>query len=186
MAQQVEGNRQVALSLKRGATHARGQGSELVGDQTLETVQLLGLKRRALLDSGSQISKLPLELLTTAQNAGFDLDSDAEEIPQLEHPSIYDASGYLMNFKGAARLSIRLKNGPKQRVAFFVMKGSDGRLVLDTNTLKVLGYSLCKVEDNQQTLEPKRINIVKAKPGQRRKVKNSEKSGNSTDKDNAK
>ncbi|EYC34955.1 hypothetical protein Y032_1232g3776, partial [Ancylostoma ceylanicum] len=168
------------------ATHAKGRGNELVGDQTLETVELLGLKRRALLDSGSQISILPLELLVTAQNAGFDLDSDVEEIPQLEHPSIYDASGNPMNFKGAVRLSIRLKNGPKQRLAFFVMKGSDGRLVLGTNTLKVLGYSLCKVENNQQTSETKRNNMMREKSRQKRKSKNSKEYENSTAKNSAK
>ncbi|EYC42776.1 hypothetical protein Y032_0519g2840 [Ancylostoma ceylanicum] len=47
------------------ATYAKGDASEFAGDQTLVTVELLGLKRRALLDSGSQISILPLEVLLT-------------------------------------------------------------------------------------------------------------------------
>ncbi|KAL6728911.1 hypothetical protein Aduo_000017 [Ancylostoma duodenale] len=117
------------------ATHAKGDANELLSVQMLATVELLGLKRRALLDSGSQVSILPLELLLTAQSSGFDLDADVEEIPQLEHPPIYDASGNRMNFKGAVRLSMRLKNGPRKKVAFLVIKGSEERLVLGTNIL---------------------------------------------------
>ncbi|KAL6743019.1 hypothetical protein Aduo_016106 [Ancylostoma duodenale] len=149
------------------ATHAKGDANELLGVQTLATVELLGLKRRALLDSGSQVSILPLELLLTAQSSGFDLDADVEEIPQLEHPPIYDASGNRMNFKGAVRLSMRLKNGPRKRVAFLMIKGSEERLVLGTNILGMLGYNLCKVRNNQKSVEAKQSNMKRKKSGQK-------------------
>ncbi|KAL6726350.1 hypothetical protein Aduo_008333 [Ancylostoma duodenale] len=149
------------------ATHAKGDANELLGVQMLATVELLGLKRRALLDSGSQVSILPLELLLTAQSSGFDLDADVEEIPQLEHPPIYDASGTRMNFKGAVRLSMRLKNGPRKRVAFLVIKGSEERLVLGTNILGMLGYGLCKVRNNQKPVEAKQSNMNRKKSGQK-------------------
>ncbi|KIH63690.1 hypothetical protein ANCDUO_06005 [Ancylostoma duodenale] len=66
------------------AAHAKGDANELAGVQTLATVELLGLKRNVLLDSGSQISILPLELLLTARSSGFDFDGDCRE---KAHPS---------------------------------------------------------------------------------------------------
>ncbi|EYC25447.1 hypothetical protein Y032_0012g1898 [Ancylostoma ceylanicum] len=153
------------------ATYEKEDASELAGDQTLVKVELLGLKRRALLDSGSRISILSLEVLLTAQSAGVDLDGDVEEIPQLQRPSIYDASGKRMNFKGAVRLSMRMKNGPNKGVAFFMMEGSAGRFVLGTNILKTRGYSLSIVGNDQKPVNVKQSSEKGEKDGREKRAR---------------
>ncbi|VDO97483.1 unnamed protein product [Heligmosomoides polygyrus] len=105
---------------------------------------------RALLDSGSQVSIIPLETLNTAWKAGFDLNADVEEIPLTEKAAVYDASGNQMTFKGAVRLTMQLQDGIKQRIACFVMKGGDGMIVLGTNALQKLGVNLPVITESPQ------------------------------------
>ncbi|VDN31820.1 unnamed protein product [Cylicostephanus goldi] len=92
---------------------AKKNANDLVGSQTLETEK------------------------------GFGVDGNVEEIPQRKYLPVYDASGTLMNFRGIIRLTLELRNGPRCRAAFFVMKG-DGMIVLGTNILHALGYSISR------------------------------------------
>ncbi|KAK6024927.1 hypothetical protein OSTOST_09187 [Ostertagia ostertagi] len=88
-------------SLKKwicGAVEAMDK-SELVGEQTTTEVHLLGMSVRALLDTGSQISIIPLRILQTAWESGFDLDADVEEIPLEQQKQVLDASGRLKMLK---------------------------------------------------------------------------------------
>ncbi|VDP63563.1 unnamed protein product, partial [Heligmosomoides polygyrus] len=116
--------------------------SDLVGRPVVATVHLLGFQRQALLDTGSQVSIVPLSMLESALKSGFDLDADVEEIPMENGTVVYDASGNQMSFKGAVRLTMQLRNGVKQRIACLVMKGSDEMLVLGTNALQKLGVKM--------------------------------------------
>ncbi|EYC37386.1 hypothetical protein Y032_0796g2397 [Ancylostoma ceylanicum] len=112
---------------------------ELVGRQTVTNVRLLGLTRKALLDTGSQISIIPLDMFQARLASGFGLDADVEEIPINQRNQVYDASGNKMSFEGAVRLTLQLGNGVKRRIALFVMAGGDGMVVLGTNALAKLG-----------------------------------------------
>ncbi|EYC08031.1 hypothetical protein Y032_0068g259 [Ancylostoma ceylanicum] len=112
---------------------------ELVGRQTVTNVRLLGLTRKALLDTGSQISIIPLGMFQASLATGFNLDTDVEEISINHRNPVYDASGNKMSFKGAVRLTLQLENGVKRRIALFVMAGGDGMVVLGTNALAKLG-----------------------------------------------
>ncbi|KAK6050755.1 zinc knuckle [Cooperia oncophora] len=114
----------------------------LVGERMTKTVKLLGLSRKALLDTGSQISIIPLEVLRAGRTSGFNFDEDVEEFPLPSQAPIYDASGNKMQFEGAVRLTIELERGEKRRVALFVKAGGDNTLVLGTNALQTLGVSL--------------------------------------------
>ncbi|VDO18529.1 unnamed protein product [Heligmosomoides polygyrus] len=76
-----------------GISETGVQSSELTGSQIVAEVELLGQKVKALLDTGSQVSILPLALLLKAAHAGFDLDNDVEEIPTAEEVPIFNASG---------------------------------------------------------------------------------------------
>ncbi|KAK6017922.1 zinc knuckle, partial [Ostertagia ostertagi] len=114
----------------------------LVGERTTATVKLLGLTRAALLDTGSQISIIPLEMLRAGQASGFNLDEDVEQFPLENQAPILDASGNKMQFEGAVRLTLELEEGEKRRVALFVKAGGDDTLVLGTNALRALGVSL--------------------------------------------
>ncbi|VDO71348.1 unnamed protein product [Heligmosomoides polygyrus] len=134
---------QATLGTRSCSTHHKeDEESVLTGPQTVTEVELLGQKTNALLDTGSQISILPLELLQKAADSGFDLDNDVEEIPNVDRVPIFNASGNQIVFKGAVRLTVAVDGGSKRRVAFFVLKGGDGILVLGTNVLKSLGYEL--------------------------------------------
>ncbi|KAK6036711.1 zinc knuckle [Cooperia oncophora] len=145
-AQQAEPARIFTASLRKwicGAVEVDNK-CELVGEQTTTDVHLLGTSRKALLDTGSQISIIPLQVLQAALESGFDLDADVEEIPLDQQKQVFDASGNRMSFKGAIRLTLQMSDGKKQRIAAFVMAGGDGMLVLGTNALRPLGYDLAQ------------------------------------------
>ncbi|VDO61647.1 unnamed protein product [Heligmosomoides polygyrus] len=63
-----------------GVTKADGLQEGLVGAQTTAQVQLLGMTRTTLLDTGSQVSIIPLQMLVGALQNGYDLNADVEEI----------------------------------------------------------------------------------------------------------
>ncbi|VDO24210.1 unnamed protein product, partial [Heligmosomoides polygyrus] len=100
------------------------------------------MTRTALLDTGSQVSIIPLQMFVAAQQNGYDLDADVEEIELDGSKRVYDASGNAMSFKGAVRLTMQVRKGLKQRIGLFVMAGGDDMLVLGTNALEKLGWSL--------------------------------------------
>ncbi|EYC17486.1 hypothetical protein Y032_0030g2082 [Ancylostoma ceylanicum] len=118
-----------------GSVGAHKRHNELFGEQTVVDVRLLGLSRKALLDTGSQVNIVPLEMSQASMAAGLDLDKEMEEIPIDNQVPVYDASGNRISFKGAVRLTLQLENGFKQKIAFFVTAGGDGMLVLGTNAL---------------------------------------------------
>ncbi|KAL6743334.1 hypothetical protein Aduo_016381 [Ancylostoma duodenale] len=132
---------------------------ELVGRQTVTNVRLLGLTRKALLDTGSQISVIPLGMFQASLANGFDLDKDVEEIPINHRAPIFDASGNKMSFKGAVRLTLQLGNGVKRRIALFVMAGGDGMLVLGTNALAKLGISSTSTLKVLRAADKKAVNV---------------------------
>ncbi|VDO39527.1 unnamed protein product, partial [Heligmosomoides polygyrus] len=123
-------------------TRADGLQEDLVGAQTTAQVQLLGMTRTALLDTGSQVSIIPLQMLVDALQNGYDLNADVEEIDLDRSKAVYDASGNPMSFKGAVKLTVQVDKGPRHRIGLFVMAGGDDVIVLGTNALKKLGWSL--------------------------------------------
>ncbi|VDO96987.1 unnamed protein product [Heligmosomoides polygyrus] len=100
------------------------------------------MTRTALLDTGSQVSIIPLQMFVAAQQNEYDLDADVEEIELDRSKRVYDASGNAMSFKAAVRLWMQVSKGLKQRIGLFVMAGGDDMLVLGTNVLEKLGWSL--------------------------------------------
>ncbi|VDP15881.1 unnamed protein product [Heligmosomoides polygyrus] len=108
-------------------------------------VQLLGLSRWAVLDSGSQVSIILLETLNTAHRAGFDLNADVEEafadVPLTEMTAVYDASTQ-KTFKDAVRLTLQVGDSAKCKVAPLAKADGDGTLLLDANVFHALVLSL--------------------------------------------
>uniref|UniRef100_W6NCX6 Zinc finger domain containing protein n=1 Tax=Haemonchus contortus TaxID=6289 RepID=W6NCX6_HAECO len=136
-----EGPRIVAASLYGRPDIADGMPSRyegLVGERMTATVKVLGLSCTALLDTGSQISIIPLEVLRVS---GFNVNQDIEKLPLENQSPIYDASGNKMQFEGAVKLPLELEGGEKQRVALFVRAGGDDTLILGTNALQALGFN---------------------------------------------
>ncbi|EYC04932.1 hypothetical protein Y032_0085g1872 [Ancylostoma ceylanicum] len=143
-----------SLSRWIGGSVSKVKGhDELVRRQTVTNVRLLGLTRKALLDTGSQISIIPLGMFQASLASGFDLDADVEEIPINQRAPVYDASGNKMSFKGAVRLTLQLGNGAKRRIAVFVMAGGDGKVVLGTNALAKLGIGPTSTSGVLMTVE---------------------------------
>ncbi|KHJ87064.1 hypothetical protein OESDEN_13169, partial [Oesophagostomum dentatum] len=66
----------------------------------MHQAKLLGGTTPALLDTGSMISIVPLDVLVRAYNRGFDIDS-IEPIPKEEIDPVFDASNNPMSFLGA-------------------------------------------------------------------------------------
>lgn len=71
----------------------------LIGRQMVTNVRLLGLTRKAQLDTGSQISIIPLGVFQSSLTEGSDLDGDFEEIPINHRAPVYDASGIKISSK---------------------------------------------------------------------------------------
>ncbi|VDL87126.1 unnamed protein product, partial [Nippostrongylus brasiliensis] len=132
---------------------------DLVGERTVRNVHLLGLTRKALLDTGSQISILPRQVIRAAELAG--LDTDVETVPITGEHAVYDASGHRMKFGGAVRLAIQIEDGPKHRIPLFIMDGDDEMIVLGTNALKTLGFCLTKSDSNHESF----LDLRKAENG---------------------
>nr|CDJ89909.1 Zinc finger domain containing protein [Haemonchus contortus] len=122
------------------AVGTRQREDEMFGKKTMCRVELLGFVKEALVDTGSQVSILPLKILLDASQAGFDLDKDVEEVKMDNHTNIYDASGHKMKFKGAVKLSLALHQEPVRRVVFCVKESSDDTIVLGTNILRSSGF----------------------------------------------
>ncbi|VDP10916.1 unnamed protein product [Heligmosomoides polygyrus] len=110
--------------------------------RTTAQVQLLGMTRTALMDTGSQVSIIPLQMLVDALQNGYDLNADVEEIDLDWNKAVYDASGNPMSFNGAIKLTIQVSKGPRHRIGLYVTAGGDDVIVLGTNALKKLGLSL--------------------------------------------
>ncbi|VDP59088.1 unnamed protein product [Heligmosomoides polygyrus] len=119
---------------------------QLIGKQTIGKVSLLELSKRALFDTGSQISILPIKILLEAQESGFDLDTDVEEIKAAGKEPVYDASGNEMKFLGAVVATVTRHGASPQRVAMFVRKSEDDIVILGTNALHKLNMVLQKKE----------------------------------------
>ncbi|VDO23541.1 unnamed protein product [Heligmosomoides polygyrus] len=125
-----------------GTTKANGLQEDLVGAQTTAQVQLLCMTRTARLDTGSQVSIIPLQVLVDALRNGFDSNADVEEIDLDKSKQVYDASRNSMSFKGAVMLAVQVDRGPRHRIGLFVMAGGDDVIVLGTNALEKLAWSL--------------------------------------------
>ncbi|VDP53109.1 unnamed protein product [Heligmosomoides polygyrus] len=107
------------------------------------------MTRTARLGTGSQVSIIPLQMLVDALQARYDLNADVEEIDLDRSKAVYDASGNPMSFKGnpmsfkgAVGLAIQVNKGTRHRIDLFVQAGDDDLIVLGTNALEELGWSL--------------------------------------------
>ncbi|VDP07436.1 unnamed protein product [Heligmosomoides polygyrus] len=88
-----------------GVTKVDGLHEDLVGAQTTAQVQLLGMTRTALLDIGSQVSIIPLQIVVDALQNGYNLNADVEVIDLDRSKAVYDASGNPMSFKEVSEKS---------------------------------------------------------------------------------
>ncbi|KAL6723917.1 hypothetical protein Aduo_018870 [Ancylostoma duodenale] len=100
----------------------------------------MGLTATALLDTGSEISIVPVQFLRNAARMGVNLDAYIE---RMEPPSvrIRDASGNTMQYFDMIRVAITV-DGKLEVIPFFLAQGLDDVIVLGTNALEALGIGL--------------------------------------------
>ncbi|KAK6041262.1 hypothetical protein COOONC_21232, partial [Cooperia oncophora] len=98
----------------------------LIGEICSAWVSMLSARVRAVLDTGSMISIVPIAVLAQAQRSGFDVDS-------LEMISNSDMVPNRMEFMGAVKITVEIEGGRKAKVSFHIM---------DVNRRDITGYKL--------------------------------------------
>ncbi|EYC05726.1 hypothetical protein Y032_0080g1333 [Ancylostoma ceylanicum] len=118
--------------------------SEFFGKKSLERIRILGMDAAALLDTGSQTTIVPLQLLKKAVKLNVNLDNYIERIPG---PSvkIRDASGNEMKFLDTIRVAITLQ-GRLEFIAAYVGRGVDEVVILGTNALEIFNLGLQRID----------------------------------------
>nr|CDJ95103.1 gag, pol and env protein precursor [Haemonchus contortus] len=121
-----------------------GKGSattNLVGKKSTAWVNMLNERVRALIDTGSMISIVPIGLLARAQDNGFDVDSLTVIDRETLEP-VYDASNNEMQFLGGISIAVKIEGGSEYEVAFYISKEKGHEVLLGTNALGGLGVQI--------------------------------------------
>ncbi|KAK6031222.1 hypothetical protein OSTOST_02626, partial [Ostertagia ostertagi] len=133
-----------SATLKGWSCSASTSGTKvcsLVGPKHMVKLQCLGLELPAMIDTGSQLTIMPLSFLLKAEKAGADLDTLCKEV-KAQDMEVFDASGNLMNFLGCMETELELIGGRKSLVQMHVKRLKDEILLLGTNALEVLGIQI--------------------------------------------
>ena len=97
----------------------RGDDVKRVGNLMYATLRLLGVEAKAMIDSGSMISIVPISVLEAAQRKGFDVDCLEARAAEDIDP-VYDASNNRMDIVGTVRIPVELVGGLKNVVEFHI------------------------------------------------------------------
>ncbi|KAK5966835.1 CCHC-type domain-containing protein [Trichostrongylus colubriformis] len=97
-------------SLGMATRERASEKTDLIGGQIMIALDLLEDRCKALVDTGSMISIIPIEVLARAQDRGFDVDSLAV-VPKSELKPVFDASSNRMDFLGAVYIQPNERGG---------------------------------------------------------------------------
>ncbi|VDP60641.1 unnamed protein product [Heligmosomoides polygyrus] len=117
--------------------------SKFFGKRLTENIRLVSVCATALLDTGSEVTIIPLKFFKMALDQGIDLDGYVERVDSPE-ARIRDASGNVMDLVDSICVEIELK-GVQKRIACYVGRGLDDLIILDTNALEAFGLELVEV-----------------------------------------
>ncbi|KAL6738323.1 hypothetical protein Aduo_011883 [Ancylostoma duodenale] len=133
----------------------------LFGQKSVTDIGIMGKKVQALLDTGSEMSIVPLSVFRTARAEGIDLDDYVERVPKID-AVIRNASGTIMNFADTIRMDVTLRNRTKP-VAFHVGEGFGDVVILGTNALETFGIRLSMDMDGEvpEVDRPQKVAVVK-------------------------
>ncbi|EYC04907.1 hypothetical protein Y032_0085g1856 [Ancylostoma ceylanicum] len=125
----------------------RDDSSGIYGVKTTVQVEILGKQWTALLDTGSEISILPVQVLRQALDRGVNIDQEVREVEMDETRNIVDASGNSMTFFALVVLPITEcgDQGRTITASMYVTEKGDNMVIIGTNLLHLLGYHLQKV-----------------------------------------
>ncbi|KHJ99266.1 zinc knuckle [Oesophagostomum dentatum] len=105
-------------------------------------VIVFGLRTRALIDTGSVISIVPVRFLECAQSTGLDLDNLTTVTGDGNENEVFDASGNPMKFLLRIAVPVEVCGAQKAVVQMHVQQTTDEIIMLGTNALDALGIQV--------------------------------------------
>ncbi|KAK6018264.1 zinc knuckle [Ostertagia ostertagi] len=115
-----------------------------VRETTMDKV-LYDRRKRFMLDTGSEVSILPVNVLKEAMEDGIDVDAKVKEIALPKSLKVMDASGRAMEFLTAVEVDVMDKSDKKGiSVRMLVSKAKEELIILGTNAISRMGYELKK------------------------------------------
>ncbi|KAL6723931.1 hypothetical protein Aduo_018882 [Ancylostoma duodenale] len=109
------------------------------GDPCHCNIHVFGMKAKALIDTGSVITIIPLGLLKKARNRGVNLDELVTMMDDGSDTQVYDASGNLMSFLMVIAATIQVEAGDTAKVQMHIQKSDHDVILIGTNALESLG-----------------------------------------------
>ncbi|VDO28341.1 unnamed protein product [Heligmosomoides polygyrus] len=125
-------------------TENRSTKEQVVGPKTVGEVLVFGGKWTAPLDTGSEISIMPVNVLQRALDDGYDIDH--LERPLDHAQKVYDASGNRMQFIAAVEVPV-VESGDKDgkvNAFMYVAENATDTIILGNIVLSSLGYKLMR------------------------------------------
>ncbi|KAK6031471.1 zinc knuckle [Ostertagia ostertagi] len=145
--QSEDGETKMSSMIQRGrslgmTTQGRGAGkTDLIGSQIVIPLKFLGEQCNALVDTGSMISIIPIEIVARAQDRGFDVDS-LSVVPKSKLKPVFDASNNEMDFMGAVYIQVETEGGRSELIAFHISPAKEAEVIIGTNALNKLGVEV--------------------------------------------
>ncbi|RCN43506.1 hypothetical protein ANCCAN_10514 [Ancylostoma caninum] len=126
------------------------------GGPCLCNIEIFGMKAKALIDTGSVITIIPLGLLKKAMKRGADLDKMVTMMGSGSATQVYDASGNLMSFLMLIAATISVEGAGSARVQMHIQKSENDTILLGTNALESLGIRIQLGSSAKEEQQPKR------------------------------
>nr|CDJ93461.1 Hypothetical protein CBG21985 [Haemonchus contortus] len=150
-----EAGNSFSATLKGWSCSASTPGTKvcsLIGPKHMVKLQCLGLELPAMIDTGSQLTIMPLSFLLKAKKAGADVDTLCKEVKSRDM-EVFDASGNLMSFLGCMETELKLLGGGTSLVQMHVKRLKDEVLLLGTNALEALGIRILISTQNETQID---------------------------------
>ncbi|KAK6045503.1 zinc knuckle [Cooperia oncophora] len=142
--------RKDVVPTEAGTTHPRCPAPASFGKKHMTKIEI-GIKAwRALLDTGSEISIMPITVFNHAKGNGQYVRSG----PLIGLKTFFDASGNRMKFETVVEVAVK-ENGLKETIiSMHVSKQKGQTLIIGTNALPLLGYDLVCQGESSETKAP--------------------------------
>ncbi|KAK6023304.1 hypothetical protein OSTOST_10914, partial [Ostertagia ostertagi] len=128
------------------SVQTKGKGLEpqprAVGKPSTCEVKIFGITAKALVDTGSVISIVPVGLLKQVREQGADLDANACIVGDGKQRKLFDASGNAMSFLSEIIAEVMVKGAGTASIHMHVQQSKDNTLLIGTNALQELGISI--------------------------------------------
>ncbi|KAK6018450.1 zinc knuckle, partial [Ostertagia ostertagi] len=150
------GPSQTLSKIKDVRMEAQSNGmTEAYGKPYICNITIFGIIAKAMIDTGSVISIVPMGLLKHAQNNGVDLDGMVKVMDWCAKRPIVDASGNTMSFLKLIATDVELHGAQLACVQLHIQNSPESLVLLGTNALKALGVDIRLSRSEAQAKEDK-------------------------------